>query len=319
MQEQIINFLRKSGEYVSGEEISRALNISRAGIWKHIQELRAEGYDIVAVPHLGYQLVSSPDKLLPREIKFGLGTHILGKKIFSHEVIPSTMNEAFELGLKGAEEGTLVCAESQTKGRGRLGRSWVSPKGKGIYMSVILRPQMNLSEVPKLTLLTAVAVAEAIYKMAGVKVAIKWPNDLLIGSQKLGGIITELSAEIDRIKFVVVGIGVNINTTASQLPPEATSLRIETDKYFSRVEILKEVLRSLEYWYLRVSKEGFDGVLKKWREFSITIGKRVRIADSAGFVEGEALDLAEDGGLLIRKDSGVVVKKMSGDVMQVVR
>src|SRR3989338_5397995 len=221
MHEQIINFLRKSGEYISGEEISRALNVSRAGIWKYMQDLRAQGYEIVAVPHLGYRLVSYPDKLLAREIKFGLGTHILGKKIFSREAISSTMDEAFELGVKGTEEGTLVCAESQTKGRGRMGRSWVSPKGKGIYMSVILRPQLSPNEIPKLTLLTAVAVAEAIYKIAGLKVAIKWPNDILVGTKKLGGILTEMSAEIDRIKFVVVGIGMNVNTTASQLPPEA--------------------------------------------------------------------------------------------------
>jgi len=317
MQEQIINFLRKSGEYISGEEISRALNISRAGIWKYMQELRGEGYDIVAVPHLGYRLVSSPDKLLVREIAFGLGTQVLGKKIFAHEDISSTMDEAFALGMKGAEEGTLVCAEHQTKGRGRLGRSWVSPKGKGIYMSVILRPQLNPQEVPKLTLLTAVTVAEAIYKMAGLKIAIKWPNDLLVGSQKLGGILTELNAEVDRIKFVVVGIGLNVNTTASHLPAEGTSLRMETGKHFSRVEVLKEILRTLEKWYLRVGKEGFDEVLKKWREYAVTLGKRVRITDTNGFIEGEALGLADDGGLLIRKDSGIVVKKMSGDVMQV--
>lgn len=317
MQEQIISFLKKSGEYISGEEISRSLNISRAGIWKYIQDLRGQGYEIVAVPHLGYRLMSCPDKLIPYEIKFDLKTKVLGRKIYSHDLLASTMDEAFGLGVKGAEEGAVVCAESQTKGRGRLGRHWVSPSGKGIYMSVILRPRLIPSEVPKLTLLSAVAVAEAIYKVSGIKPSIKWPNDLLIGPRKLGGILTELSAEVDQIKFVVIGMGININTTASQLPPEATSLKIEAGKVFSRVDVLKEILRSMDGWYLHVLDYGFDKVFKKWREFAVTLGKRVRISDSGGFIEGEPLDLADDGGLLIRKDSGIVIKKMSGDVVQV--
>ena len=317
MQESIVNFLKKSDAYISGEEISRSLNISRAGIWKYIQDLRGQGYEIVAVPHLGYKLVSTPDKLIAHEIKFGLHTKVLGRKIYCHESIPSTMDEAFGLGVKGAEEGTVVCTETQTKGRGRLGRHWVSPVGKGIYMSAILRPRLNPTEVPKLTLLSAVAVAEAVHAMSGIKPSIKWPNDLLIGTKKLGGILTELSAEVDQIKFVVVGLGININTTASQLPPEGTSLKIETGRIFSRVEVFKEILRSLDRWYLHVLDHGFDDVLKKWREFAVTLGKRVRIAEPSGFTEGEALDLADDGGLLIRKDSGIIVKKMSGDVVQV--
>jgi len=230
MQDQIIRFLKRSTSYLSGEEISRHLNISRSAIWKYMQELRQEGYDIVAVPHLGYRIVSSPDKLFPREIQHELKTKVIGKKIHYYDTIPSSMDVAFRLGVEGAPEGTVVCSESQTKGRGRLGRQWVSPKGKGIYMSIILRPQLTPTEVAQLTLLSAVAVCEAVVKYTGVESMIKWPNDLLVRKKKFAGILTEISAEMDRVRFVVIGIGMNVNTPIAQLPPQATSLKAEKGK-----------------------------------------------------------------------------------------
>ncbi len=315
MQEHIIQCLKKSrGTYVSGEEISRSANISRAAIWKYMQELRRDGYEIEAVPHLGYQLVSVPDKLLAHEIQFDLKTKILGSKVFYHDTLTSTMDEAFKLGMEGMPEGTVVCAESQTKGRGRLGRSWSSPKYKGIYFSIILRPKLAPAELAKLTLLTAVAVAEAVAKVSGVDARIKWPNDLLVKNKKLAGILTELRAEVDQMKFVVVGIGLNVNNTAAQLVDGATSLKQEAGKGFSRIEVLQEILRSFEKWYSRLEKKGFDEVIPAWKERSHTLGKWVRITDPAGAVEGVAFDLDHDGGLLIRQDSGVIVKKMAGDV-----
>ncbi|MDP2652548.1 MAG: biotin--[acetyl-CoA-carboxylase] ligase [Candidatus Omnitrophota bacterium] len=317
MQDQIIQFLKKSDSYLSGEEISRSLNVSRAGIWKYIQELREDGYDIVAVPHLGYRLLSCPDKLLPREIGYVLGTKVMGRHVHSHDAVSSTMDEAFRLGLQGAEEGTVVIAESQTKGRGRLGRSWVSPKGKGLYFSVILRPRLNPMDVPKLTLLCAVALREAVAASTGVQAAIKWPNDLLVNGRKLAGILTELNAEVERVKFVVVGFGINVNTSAAHLPPHSTSVTLESGQSAARVAVLQEVLRRLERWYFQASSEGFEAVLNKWKELSATIGRRVRISDSGGTVEGEALDLASDGGLVIRSDAGTLIKKMSGDVVQI--
>jgi BirA family biotin operon repressor/biotin-[acetyl-CoA-carboxylase] ligase len=314
MQEHIIQCLKKSKGYLSGEEISRSANISRAAIWKYMQELRKEGYEIEAVPHLGYQLVSVPDKLLAHEIQFDLKTKIFGCKVFYHESLNSTMDEAFKLGMEGAPEGAVVCAEAQTKGRGRLGRSWSSPKHKGIYLSIILRPKLAPSELAKLTLLSAVAVAQAVNKIAGIDVRIKWPNDVLIKNKKLAGILTELRAEVDQMKFVVVGIGLNVNNTAAQLVEGATSLKHEAGKTFSRVEVVQEVLRAFEHWYSRLENKGFDDVIHAWKERSHTLGKWVRITDPAGSVEGVAFDLDHDGGLLIRKDSGVVIKKMAGDV-----
>lgn len=316
IQEQIVHFLKHSQGYLSGEEISRSLNISRAAIWKYIQELRKDGYEIEAVPHLGYKIVDVPDKLLAQEVQFELQTKILGSKFFYHETLVSTMDEAFRLGMEGAPEGAVVCAETQTKGRGRLGRSWSSPKYKGIYSSIILRPRLSAADLSKLTLLSAVAVAEAVEKVSGVQAMIKWPNDLLVKNKKLAGILTELRAEVDQMKFVVIGLGININNSGAQLIEGATSLKNEAGQTFSRVEVLREILRAFERWYVRCNKEGFDELFKAWKERSATLGKRVRITDPASIVEGVAVDLDSDGGLLIRQDSGVVVKKLAGDVVQ---
>lgn len=316
MRKEIIYFLKKSNNYISGEEISRSLEISRAGIWKYIQELRKEGYEIVAVPHLGYKLIASPDKLLPEEIQFNLRTKVLGRRIIYHQTVASTMEVAFKCGLEGVPEGTVVCAERQTKGRGRLGRSWASPKRKGIYASIILRPKLPPVEVAKLTLLCAVAVTEAIINTTGVKALIKWPNDVLVSQKKLAGILTEMNAEMDQVKFVVVGIGINVNAVLSDLVKGATSLKMETEKQFSRVDILQEILRQIEEWYGRFKAQGFRSVASRWRELSVTLKRRVRIIDPSGYIEGEALDIDYDGGLLIRQDSGVIVKRMAGDVVQ---
>ena len=317
LQDKVILSLkeRQNQGYLSGEEISRCLKVSRAGIWKYIQELRREGYDIVAVPHLGYRLVSSPDKLLPGEIRYGLGTRYLGREIIYEDTVDSTMEVAFRLGMKGAREGTLVCAEGQSKGKGRLGRRWHSPKGKGIYISILLRPPLSPANVAQLTLLAAVAVCEAVRKVGCLCAGIKWPNDILVNNRKVAGILTELSAEMDRVRFVVVGIGVNVNTPLSALPPTATSLKEETGRKVSRVQLLQEILRFLELWYETLKGEGFAPVVQRWKELSLTLGRRVRVSDPSGQIEVEAVDLDEVGGLLIRDDRGMVARKTAGDVI----
>lgn len=317
MQNKIIQSLKEAQGYLSGEEISRHVKISRAGIWKYMQELRKEGYDIAAVPHLGYRLVSCPDKLFPMEIQSGLGTKMLGQDIRYFDCVESTMDVAFRLGLEGAGEGTVVCAESQTKGKGRLGRSWTSPKGKGIYMSVILRPRLAPTDMAQLTLLSAVAVCEAVKNICDVPAQIKWPNDILVKDKKLAGILTELSAEMDRVRFIVIGIGININTPLSQLPSNATSVKNEKGRKVSRVVIVQEILRSLEIWYGCLNERGFGPVVTRWKELSSTLGRYIRLVDPSGDIVGEAVDLDEHGGLVIRCESGVTVKRMSGDVMQI--
>jgi len=314
MKEEILKFIKNKEGYISGEEISKHSNISRAGVWKQVQQLRKDGYDIVAVPHLGYSLKSSPDKLLPQEISFGLNTKIIGRDIHYFDSMDSTMDAAFKLGINGAKEGTVVCAETQKKGRGRMGRIWTSPKHKGIYFSLILRPKLLPNEAAKLTLLSAVAVCEAIRDMTGLLSYIKWPNDILIDEKKVGGILTEMDAETDIVKFAIIGIGINVNLKHDFLPDKATSLKKEKGQMVSRVELLQEILRKIEKFYLLLQKDGFNTIVERWRELSSTLGKRVKVSCQRQHIEGEAVDVDLDGGLLIRNDSGFVQKIMAGDV-----
>lgn len=316
MNEKILTLLRNSSTYVSGEDISRHLGISRSAIWKHVQELREEGYDIVAVPHLGYELVSVPDKLLPDEIYSGLNTKIIGTKIYHYDMVNSTMDVAMDFGMKDCPEGVVVCAEAQSKGRGRLGRIWTSFKNKGIYLSIILKPNISPVESPELTLLSAVSVCQAIRKISKLDCLIKWPNDLIIDNRKVGGILTEMNAEMDRIKFVVIGIGINVNTPQSLLPPKATSLKEQSGERVSRIELTRQILREMESEYISFQKHGFKNIIEKWKKFSTTLGHRVKIISNNENIEGEALDIDTDGGLLVRRDSGFVEKVMVGDVVK---
>ena len=313
--DHIIQFLKKADGYVSGEDMSETLKISRAAVWKYIDHLRKDGYDITAVPHLGYRLVSVPDKLLPHEIQSGLDTRTFGKNVVTFNTVGSTMDEAFRLGMEGAPEGTVVCAETQHKGRGRLGRVWSSPKAKGIYCSLILRPQLPPGQLSRLTLTAAVALAEALRDAAGIEPAIKWPNDILVGGKKLAGRLTGRRAGTDQVKFVVVGMGINVNTSASQLVDGASSLRTETGRIFNRVVVLQHILRSFEAWYAVLGRGRFDLVIKAWKARSATLKKRVRVTSPGGMVEGLAVDLDTDGALLVRQDSGVIVKLTAGDLV----
>ncbi len=315
MKNKIIQFLKESKGYISGEEMSRRLKISRSAIWKHIEELRKDGYGISAVKPLGYCLDSFPDKLFPEEIQNGLKSRFIGKKIYYYDSVDSTMDIAFRLGLEKALEGSVVCAEVQKKGKGRLDRAWDSPKGKGIYMSIILRPKLSLMDTAKLTLLSAVAVCEAIRKMTGVLVNIKWPNDILFENKKMAGILTELNAETDSVKFIVIGMGINVNTSLKVLPENATSLKQEAGKKISRVQLMQEILYYLEQWYENMQSNGFTPMMEQWKKWSCTLGRQVSLSNAGGDIEGEALDIDEYGGLVIRTKQGDLVKRMSGDVV----
>ena len=315
MEKKILDFLKKRESYISGEEISRSLGISRSAIWKHIQELRQLGYDIVAVPHLGYRLLSIPDRLYPSEVSENLKTKFMGKKIYYYDTISSTMDAATELGMKGSLEGAVVIAETQTKGRGRLRRSWISPKYKGIYLSLILRPKISPNQAPILTLLAAVSVCETIKEIAGLDARIKWPNDILINRKKSGGILTELNAEMDEIRFVVIGIGLNVNNDKKSLISGATSLKEERKESTDRIILLKKLLEKLDSNYRDFPKESHRKVTEKWRCLSFTLGKRVKIISHHKQLEGVAVDIDVDGGLLLRNDSGLVQKVMAGDVV----
>ncbi len=315
MIEKIIELLRKKPDYVSGDQIATRLGVTRQALWKHIQELKELGYDIVAVPHLGYRLESGPDRLFSFEVSRDLNTKFIGKKIYYFDAIASTMEAAMQLGIQGANEGTIILAESQTKGKGRLGRNWFSPKYKGIYLSLILRPKILPSQASILTFLSAISVCEAIKEITGMDTQIKWPNDIMLANKKAGGILTELNAEMDKVNFVIIGIGLNINNDKKTLLSLATSLREHKKEPVSRIGILQELLRKIEANYLLLQHKGSRPIVEKWREHSITLGKRVKVYCQKEHVEGEALDVDIDGGLLIRKDSGITEKVMAGDVV----
>jgi len=321
LPEKILVFLKKKKGYVSGEEICRWLNISRQTFLEHIDDLRDAGYEIVAVPHLGYRMESWPDRLLPFEVEEGLNTKLIGRKIHYYQRCSSTMDVALRLVPDNPVEGTLILAETQTRGRGRFGRHWVSSKYKGLYFSLMLKPGIPPSETAALTLLSAVAVCEAVKVITGITCSIKWPNDILVHKRKLGGILTELEAELDRVNFVIIGVGLNVNNSAYELLKTAVSLKtaVRGDQKINRVELLQEILRRFEDNYFIFQKNGSAPILDKWKSFNITLGQRVRIALARGHIEGKAVDIDADGGLLVRKDNGALEKFMSGDVAHLIR
>ena len=314
MNDKILNLLRSSRDYVSGEEISHRLGISRQAFWKHIQDLRDMGYEIEAVPHLGYRLIAIPDRLFPSEIERGLNTKFVGRKVYYFDNVSSTMDIAMQLAAKGAAQGTIVLAESQSKGRGRLNRGWISPKYKGIYLSLILRPDILPNDAPILTLLAAVSACEAIKDSCGIDCYIKWPNDILVNNKKLGGILTELNAEMDEIHYAIVGIGLNINTDKKNLLSGAVSLKELKGESVNRLQVLQSMLRHIESNYLLFQKKGGGAIIDKWRRFSDTLHRHVRIVSHKEQIEGQAVDIDKDGGLLVREQSGFTRKVMAGDV-----
>ena len=327
MRERILNLLyQRKKKYISGEELSKRLEISRTAIWKHIQVLKGEGYKINSQKRLGYSLVSVPDLLLPYEIKRDLRTKILGQKIYHFKEIGSTTNFAIELARQGTEEGTIVVAEIQTKGKGRLGREWSSPFG-GLWLSIILRPDILPTQAPRMTVIAALAVAETIRKLYSLDAFIKWPNDVLIRSpftvhrsplKKVCGILTEMGAEQDTVNYVVIGIGTNLNIGIKKFPIEfrkdVTSLEKELGHKIDRVGFTKRMLEEIENFYLLFKKRGFTPILKEWKNLSATLGKRVKAVSGRKIIEGKAVDIDSYGALIIRTKEGKKERILAGDV-----
>lgn len=319
MKAQILKYLKTSNSFVSGEEISRALKMSRTAVWKHVKQLRADGFSIEAVSRHGYRLVSEPDKLFPDAVQENIHTKIFGKKIVYLKSVDSTMNVASKMALEGAGEGTVICAEEQTKGRGRLGREWFSPKGQGIYFSVILRPTIALSQASILTLVFAVAVCQAIRTATGLDAVIKWPNDILLKSKKVAGLLTELNAETDRINFIVLGVGINVHGALPSFLKDAACLEGTTPKFVSRVELFQEILRQIEKYYTLFEKKSFGLIAEVWRSLSATLGTQVKVIELHKTTEGKAVDIDAQGALLIKERNGNIVRKISGDVVHLRR
>jgi len=317
---QILSALRESSNGgVSGAELSQHLGISRAAIWARIEELRKLGYEIEASPHLGYRLVNAPDVLHADDLLSRLGkTKVVGRDIRVFLETTSTNDVVEKLARDNVKEGVVIFAESQTKGRGRLGRKWISPQRKGLWFSILLRPKLRPQETTQLTVAAATALFRAIREVTGITAEIKWPNDILIRGKKVAGILTELNAELDRVKYVIIGIGVDVNLNAGDLPADvrklATSLKIETGKPCDRAELAVQILRELEKDYQRVCSGQFEIVANEWEKHCSTLGSRVAVQIGGRQIAGRAESLDEDGALLLRSEHGHLERIIGGDV-----
>ena len=317
MRELILRALQQE-RHVSGEQLGKRLNISRTAVWKHVNELRKKGYQINSSPKLGYSFIKSTNLLLPEEIGIGLETRVIGKRILHYQEVASTQDVAEKLAKGGADEGTVVIAETQTKGRGRKGRNWISPSEGGVYISIILRPNLLPSQIIQIPLIAGVAVSKAIQSTTPLQPSIKWPNDIIIGGKKVAGILTEMSCEMDGIHYVILGIGVNVNTPRTlpaTLDGIASSLADECGEPVSRVMLVQYVLSEFESVYTRFLAFGFSSIREDWKRLNNTIGSWGKVSDGEEVVEGTAFDIDEEGFLLVRKENGDLKRIISGDVL----
>jgi BirA family biotin operon repressor/biotin-[acetyl-CoA-carboxylase] ligase len=316
---KILAALRAAPWGVSGSELARHLGMTRAGVWTHIEELRALDYDIEASPHLGYRLLGAPDALHADDLAARLGkTRVVGREIHVFQETTSTNDVAARLARGGAAEGAVVFAESQTKGRGRLGRTWISPAGKGLWFTVLLRPHIPPQETTQLTVAAATALSRAVTLQTGLVPEIKWPNDILIRGRKLAGILTEMRAELDQVQEVLLGIGMDVNLEAGDFPAAlrstATSLRIETGQKINRAELAVAILRELDCGYQVVADGQFERLAQQWEESCTTLGCQVAIRMGDRVIRGRAESLDDDGALLVRGTHGHLERIVGGDV-----
>ncbi|MGD6831551.1 biotin--[acetyl-CoA-carboxylase] ligase [Sutcliffiella halmapala] len=311
-------FTEVEGGFLSGQKISEELGCSRTAVWKHIEELRQAGYELEAIRRKGYRITKIPNRISSNEISLGLKTDTLGRAIHFEESVTSTQKIAHQLAYDGALEGTLVVAEEQTAGRGRLNRAWHSPMSTGVWMSLILRPNLPPAKAPQLTLLTAVAIAQAIEEVTSLRTDIKWPNDILINKKKTVGILTEMQAEADKINSVIIGMGINVNQELEHFPEElhsiATSLAIELGKPVNRAELIQVILLKFENLYHRYLEHGFYPIKLLWESYAISIGKKIIARTITGTLEGTAKGITEDGVLMLEDDTGHISYIHSADI-----
>lgn len=319
-RERVLTCLKESGgQFCSGEKMSRELGVSRAAIWKAVEALRQDGYEIISVPNRGYRLGSSPDRLSAGELAGALTGCTLGGKLICLDSVDSTNNYAKKLADEGAPHGTVVLTELQTGGRGRQGKSFSSPAGKGLYLSVLLRPELPPAEVIDLTAWTAVAVCGALEEITGERPGIKWTNDLILHSKKLCGILTEmgLEAESGQLQYVVIGIGINISQTAedfgAELAPIATSLELATGRTVRRAELAAAVIRHLDRM-MRDFPARREEYLTRYRQACVTTGHEVRLIQRGESRTAFAESIDDDFALVVRHADGTRETITAGDV-----
>jgi BirA family biotin operon repressor/biotin-[acetyl-CoA-carboxylase] ligase len=319
--DKLIHLLVKNATVVvPGPKIATEIGVTRSTVWMYIEKLRALGVEIKGHQSSGYQLQKLPDILAPSLIRQEIGDSPIGQRMVHYFRIESTNSAALELAAKGAAHGTVVVAEEQTAGRGRFGRNWYSERSTGIYVSVILRPPLAPAAAPVLTLMAAVAAHQAIGTVTGLPADIRWPNDVLVNGKKVCGILTEMSAEVDRLHAVVLGIGINVNhrEMPAELKSIATSLRIEAGRSYSRAQILAVLLKELERKYHLLLDEGSGAISRRWTAAStFAEGKRIRVLTGAGEYFATTVGLEPTGGLRVRREDGREELLVSGEVVEV--
>lgn len=305
-------------QYISGQLLSEKLNISRSAIWKHMKELEKDGYEIEGKSRKGYRIISFPDKLSENTLKWGLKTEWLGKTIIHKDTTESTQFIAHQAAQEGAVHGTVVIADEQTKGKGRMNRQWHSAPNKGIWLSIILRPMLQPYLAAQLTLLTATVLADVIKEHVQVEPQIKWPNDILIDGKKTVGILTEMQAEQDQIQYVVIGMGINVNQTKEEMPEDiqhrATSLRIESGREWDIKTLIQQILPAFEKAYATYMESGFPPVKEKWESYGFKIGETIQIKTMQNEWQSEFLGIAEDGALIANDKNGKQVNLYSAEI-----
>lgn len=312
MRDKLLKLLKKDC-FISGEQLSKKLNVSRTAVWKQIKALQELGYEIYSVKNKGYQLISKPDIPIPEEITPELNTRIVGKKIFYFNTLPSTNSIAKQKIKENIPEGTVIVSEVQTNGKGRKNRTWYSPKG-GLWFSVVLYPHIPPQNGMLITMASSVSVAQAIKKITGLNPIVKWPNDLLLKGKKICGILTELDAEMDRINYAVVGIGINVNNPLSkELQEKATSLIQETGAPVSGVKLLRSILKYLDRNYGKLISKEHDSIRELWFSHTNIIGRKIQVQDEKTVVEGVVTDVDISGCLILDTEDGRV-RVVSGDL-----
>lgn len=317
MRENVLGLLRNTEDYISGEQMSKEFGVSRSMIWKIIKGLRDEGYVIDSVTNKGYKLVEIPDLVTAEEVRSVLDTKTFGRALYAYEEVDSTNVVAKKKAREGATEGTVVIADSQTGGKGRLGKVWHSPGGLGVWMSIIVRPEIPPQDVSGITLVAGLAICKTIGRMTGLPAYIKWPNDIVVNGKKVCGILTEMSAEMDRVNYVIIGMGINVNTTdfPEELQEIGTSLKMESGKNYRRRDIVAQLLMFFEMYYKQyIQEKSLEGILEAYKPLCITLKNDVRIIDRDNAYWATPLDIDGRGSLIVEKEDGTKETIVSGEV-----
>ena len=317
MKEELLSLLRERNEYVSGQELCRHFGVSRTAIWKAVNRLKEAGYEIEAVPNKGYRVLSCPDSVAAVEVSSLMETDVIGRDVRYMETIDSTNLYARRLGEDGAVEGVLVVADEQTAGKGRSGRHWTTPPGSAIAMSVLLRPRIAPERISMVTLVLGLAVAKAVRELYGLDALIKWPNDVVVNGKKICGILTEMSAELMAVNYIVIGVGINSNM--KEFPEEirttATSIALELGRDVSRARLIAEVMKHFETLYRSfLETSDLSGIMSDYNTILVNIGRRVRVLEPGNEYSAKALGIDRNGRLLVRTDEGTVRDVYAGEV-----